>query len=38
MSVLTKRPNGIRMHIADVFCDELERVSPQVGCWCGRVV
>ena len=32
LDVLTKRPNGVRMHIADVFIDEVERACPLVSC------
>jgi hypothetical protein len=30
LSVLSKRPNGVRLHIADVFVDELEAAFPVV--------
>ncbi len=37
MDVLSKRPNGIRLHVMDVFCDELVAACPEVCRGCMRV-
>ncbi len=44
LSIMSKRPNGVRLHVVDVFVDELEAAFPIVRAYssvcaqCARVV